>query len=1199
MEKGTTSPDKAQQGAIDININAVVSAGAGSGKTRVLAKRFTDLLLRDKSCKVDQILTLTFTKKATVEMNSRIYDELSKADPEKAKDFYKANIKTLDSYCSQVARLGCHYYGVSPDFTIDDVLIREKIESMALPFTLKYRDNEGIKALVETKGFATIASQLFAQPILENSTIAEKIDFNKTLKAQYKVVQEEWKKVCVKLLASYEELKKAYEAFTGNRNTVYIKGLTEILKEEPDEIPELNFDEPVSERRNSFLKYFMAISSLSKGKGNGLDEIKEAHEAIRTLVKLINPLENYVYGIQYVNKLIPLFEEFQEMVNETKRSTGMLTYSDASSLALRILIDHPEIRNIEKEKYRYIMIDEFQDNNSMQRDLLFLLAENKNRTEKSVPNPEELEKDKLFFVGDEKQSIYKFRGADVSVFRGLAKDFEKGNRELKTNYRSQPALIAAFNTIFGGLNFPPAENDDELHPCVFYTEQDAEFKKSAGEEIPDYEAVYHNVEIPLSKLKDVPEKEKKSIFNQRVHFALFDKDEEIPDDYEDADKSECYWVSDKIKELLDGKYDGIKYKPDEIAILFRSYSLLPVYEKVLLQQGIPYVSEIVKGFFNDGPVNDIMSFLRLTAYPEDKLSYANVLRSPFANLSNEEIKGILAVNNEEARLFNFDPDKCLCPESLARYKNCQNVYSTLLSLVKKETIARIISYLWYETGYRYETVWNKSVYMYASDYDRLFELARQADLENTGISEFVDSVDSLQSENEKLDGMEIPLESAQGVRIMSIHKSKGLEFKVVFICGTGHKGANDSNSQVTYSSKEFGITINTPANPLSENKENYFYTRQKELSDKMTCAELRRVTYVALTRAENRLFITGGIKFSSLKKHDYTPEGDAKPVRILEVLLPVLTQYVVSPVEEAEAEGKPSDGLDTAYSIPKKLQSKCPFTFEKIEPRQIEKDDVFVSNRGSVKQNYKEKYETASVIEKQEPDSIYVSPSHLHDEDDETYSPEKTEISVDKKIPYSQIDELVVQSIPAKGHEPEFSYTNFGTIAHAYMEWAIKNEEVQVLNREIVGLHGNEKSLAVLDDVCRKMQKEFMNTETGAEVRKTISQNKFYKSEYSFKSLVAGKIINGQIDLVYENADGSGFTIVDYKTNREVKPELYYTQLACYRNAISCMIGVDDSKVRCKLYYLRYAKEVDITEKCNEVDLEKSCFSCRIKFEIV
>ena len=101
MAKVSTSPDSAQQGAIDININAVVSAGAGSGKTSVLSKRFTDLLLRDKSCRVDQILTLTFTKKATVEMNSRIYAELSKAIPEKAKDFYKANIKTLDSYCSQ------------------------------------------------------------------------------------------------------------------------------------------------------------------------------------------------------------------------------------------------------------------------------------------------------------------------------------------------------------------------------------------------------------------------------------------------------------------------------------------------------------------------------------------------------------------------------------------------------------------------------------------------------------------------------------------------------------------------------------------------------------------------------------------------------------------------------------------------------------------------------------------------------------------------------------------------------------------------------------------------------------------------------------------------------------------------------------------------------------------------------------------
>lgn len=1187
MGKVSTSPDAAQQEAIDININAVVSAGAGSGKTSVLSKRFTDLLIRDKSCRVDQILTLTFTKKATVEMNSRIYAELSKAVPEKAKDFYKANIKTLDSYCSQVARLGCHYYGISPDFSIDDATIKSKVESMALPFILKNRDNEAIKVLVETKEFDVIASQLFAQPILENSSVAEKIDFKKILMTQYKVIESEWNKVCKELLKAYESMKAAFENYPGNRKTNYYTNLSAILENEPVEIPAVNFNEPISKQRTEFFSYFKSIAEVNKSSAKGIEDIKEIHDCIRRLTENLNSIENYLYGTQYVDKLIPLFEEFQEMVNQTKRSSGMLTYSDASSLALRILIDHPEIRNIEKEKYRYIMIDEFQDNNSMQRDLLFLLAEKKERDERSVPDSSELEKDKLFFVGDEKQSIYKFRGADVSVFRGLANNFKEGNRELKTNYRSHLALIAAFNTIFGGINYPPSD-DEEINSCVFYTQKDEQQKNENNETIPEYEAVYHNVEIPLSKIESVSEEEKKELFVPRVHFALFDKNEPVESNFEGSDVSECYWVAAKIKELLDGKYDNIKYSPNEIAILFRSYSLLPTYERILLNQGIPFISETVKGFYSDGPVNDIMSFLRLVAYPNDKLSFLTILRSPFANLSDSEVKSILTFVDDSANLFDLDAEICLKGDALLRYRNCQTIYRELLSLVKRERITKIISYLWDETGYRYETVWNKTVFMYSSAYDRLFELARQADLLNTGISEFVDSIDSYQAESEKLDGMEIPLEASQGVRIMSIHKSKGLEFKVVFICGTGHRGANDSNSRIIYSSKEYGITVNTPANPLSKNKDNYFYKRQKDLSDKMTCAELRRVTYVALTRAENRLFITGGYKFPDFKKYDYTPEGNAKPSRILDVLMPALNRFVTSPYEEAVLKGEPAEGLDSSYSIPEALSDKCPFTFEKIPAFRIPDEDRRESDRGDVKNRFRDKYENVSVIERQEPESVYVSPSRLHESDDETYDSSNCEIVVDSRIPYSQIDQLVLSSLSAKNKEPEFTYSNFGTIAHAYLEWSIKNEEAKILNKEIVGLHGNEKSLAVLDEICRKMQQQFSDSEIGKKVADSISKNKFYRCEYSFKSLVAEKIVNGQIDLVFENADGSGITIVDYKTNREVKPEIYCKQLACYRDAISKMMNIDPSKIRCVLYYLRYGRVEDITKACDSVDLEKA-----------
>ena len=135
---------------------------------------------------------------------------------------------------------------------------------------------------------------------------------------------------------------------------------------------------------------------------------------------------------------------------------GALTFSDSAELAVDVLKNFKEIRTTEKKSFKAIMIDEFQDDNQLQRNLLFLLSEKPDVLEDNIPSPESLDQEKLFFVGDEKQSIYKFRGAEVSVFRQLTEDLNSDGASLVTNYRSDPALIAAFNTIFGGFDYPPA-----------------------------------------------------------------------------------------------------------------------------------------------------------------------------------------------------------------------------------------------------------------------------------------------------------------------------------------------------------------------------------------------------------------------------------------------------------------------------------------------------------------------------------------------------------------------------------------------------------------------------------------------------------------------------------------------------------------------------------------------------------------------
>ena len=334
----------------------------------------------------------------------------------------------------------------------------------------------------------------------------------------------------------------------------------------------------------------------------------------------------------------------------------------------------------------------------------------------------------------------------------------------------------------------------------------------------------------------------------------------------------------------------MKYLLEDIAILFRTNALLPVYERVLLNHGVPYDTETVTGLFADGPVNDMFSLLKICLYEDDSLAYAQVLRSPFVNLSAEETNAIMLVSTKP---FSREAERILNEQSLTRYSHAKEFFEELKLSIKNDSLTKTITKLWYETGYRYETMWNKKVSVYAKMYDLVFELARQAEQNNISLSAFIDDV--MAYKNQKLEGMDIPVEQNDGVHLMTIHKSKGLEFKVVFVCGTNKKGMKDTNAAPVYYSKKYGLTINTPAMeimPGIKTKSNYFYNENKNLEASKAAAELRRVTYVALTRAIDELYITNG-KYSVPKNgfSVYEPGNESNPETIYNILGSIIAYY--------------------------------------------------------------------------------------------------------------------------------------------------------------------------------------------------------------------------------------------------------------------------------------------------------------------
>ena len=893
-----------QQAAAFCTENAVVAAGAGSGKTMVLANRFA-WLLTEKDYKVDEILTLTFTKKAASQMYRRIHSLLSEIaeneDSLKAErarraldNFIHARIQTLDSYGAALVKQSAPRYGISPDFLIDQDRCRKIAIEESLPFLITHRNHPAIEKLYSSKRPIDIARNIFADVLLNYCQIDKPRDFTEDVKIQFNTICAEWKEQCSELAALLKEtetlifennsllpdLIPLMEKFRKGKiiipDSVDIQKYFNLLLDSPPEscINKAE-DHPLQDTIKELLIFLSELYDVKLNKGKKNDNpVKDNLKQIRAIFSCFSSLAVYCMQAGFIISITSLFSELQNRYLTRKRTEGVLTFRDVANLSRTILLEQTDIRQSEKETFKAIIIDEFQDNNDLQKDLLFLLAEKPEVMNKNIPSAQDLSSGKLFFVGDEKQSVYFFRGADVSVFRRLKDEIKSKDLPLKINYRSAPALIGAFNAIFGGTQFDPSGKAPlSVHPGVFMPNR-PEAGNPAG--LPIYEASYTPLEAGVEG-------------SGKLSFYILNKSLDDSEDYNDesgntaeedsglsADENEARFVAEKIRQLLSEKTETgeQKYRPEDIAVLFRTRSPQYLFEKHLRFFGVPYTCEDINDFFYGGPVNDIMSVLRLAAHPLDSAAYAEMLRSPFAGLSLTGTALCLSIfrEAENPRAFNDEPLNYLDETDMCKYLHGQKIFNSICKKAAGESISSLISELWYKEGYRYETEWNPGTGAYRELYDYLFHLAVKADNANEGLAAFTDSMRIFRDSGGRLTEIDVPLERSGAVHLMTIHKSKGLEFPVVFLCCCGKKSLPNRSGEVFFSDKT-GLLFSPPlpnsCNSIPHIRNNFFWEQAKgELKLKET-AELRRLLYVGMTRAEKELYITGSLNIKDCKETEH------------------------------------------------------------------------------------------------------------------------------------------------------------------------------------------------------------------------------------------------------------------------------------------------------------------------------------------
>lgn len=794
MQSEGFTPNAEQRPIIESVRNTVVSAGAGAGKTAVLSWRFLRLVM-EEHVRPDQILTLTFTKKAANEMRQRIYQRLLKAKDSIAEDsldsFRNANISTLDSFCSQIVRSDSITYGFSRDWT-----------------NLSEEDLD-------------ILSVRLARNFLSDTDNAEETALLSTLDMPPTILERFFKKTSVLVSVAGD-----YDA--DRISSVFLSAIREIYGKKRDELGSLlemlsqyNLKGAFSEQYARIIQCFEAESfgpddyfRLTGVKDDGIKDLVNNHiKPILGKDSGFHVLQDMANGPAQTPVLQKAVQKFADFLNNEKRRLGALTFKDVSELAVTALRDNLQLRNIYKNRYRFIMIDEFQDNNSVQRDLLFLLSEKTSlEGEKGrIPALEELEQSKLFFVGDEKQSIYSFRGADVSVFRRLQDEIGRNGDSLSlgTNYRSQKKLIGHFNDVF------------------------SEILRDSGK---DFEARY--TPIGCGREDDTTD--------SRIIFSVFDRSK-IEDEDMDSGILEAEAIGNYCKRILETDeflVEGKRPKPEDIAIIFRSSTNQMNIEKALKRRNIGYQIAETRSLMLDAVSSDFYSLLNILLYPEDRRGYAAVLKSPFCGLCDQSIRNVMV------------DDKDVLPIDAGRYGLFLSFLESLRSIAFRMTIAQVLQFIYINGGYSAYLKSNDDRRTFREHYEYLFSYAVDFDNSSKTLSDYVKFIRDNLGKASKLTETQVLHSSTSGVQIMTVHKSKGLEFKVVIFAGIGGKVQSDKAEFVF----EYGGNL-----VASENK-----IIQKILDEdrkEREKAELRRIMYVAMTRAKDHLILIG----SYTLKNDGTP----------------------------------------------------------------------------------------------------------------------------------------------------------------------------------------------------------------------------------------------------------------------------------------------------------------------------------------
>lgn len=1183
MTKWTES----QSQAIDSRgSNLLVSAAAGSGKTAVLVERIIKLIVKDK-IDIDKLLIVTFTNAAAGEMRERILnaivDEMEKEESDKENLrrqmtlLNKASITTLHSFCINVIRKNFHVLGIDPTFKIGDstetrILIQESLEEVLeeeyeraidsfITLIESFSENKSDRKIEDLilNIYYFIQSQPYPYKWLKKSVDMfdmEKNDLSENIWIE--TLEEELK---VKLIGAKNTIEEAILITNQDSGPMpYLDALNadlENVEKLKQNIDDFFLGKIKSEDLIISHPKLKTISKKMKEDGTVDEQLQEVVKGLREeYKKIINSLfdggvlernmSSYIKDLEefypVMNCLYELVKSFGERYKEKKLEKGILDFNDLEHYALEAL-EHEEVREELRNCYDYIFVDEYQDSNIVQETII-----NKIKRE-----------DNLFLVGDVKQSIYRFRLADPSLFIDKYNSYSKEQNSLNTridlskNFRSRKEILDGVNFIFKNIMSRELGEVDYNGDAYLYVGADY---KSLGDDFIEVNIIEKSSEGLEYSEED-------------IDLAL----EEMTNA-----EIEANLIATKIKDLLDkqtydvktDKFRDISYK--DIVILFRAVrNSANIFEEVFTKENIPVYVDDSSGYFDVLEVKIFLNLLNIIDNKMQDLPLLSIMRSPIGGFTTEELIKI-RINCEDKYSSYY--------RALEHYKkNFEdelskkiNDFVDKLDYWNQESLyLKLDEFMWklmIDTGYYYYVGAMPGGMQRQANLRILVDRANQFESASiNGLFNFIRFADKLQSASGDMGVAKVLGENEDVVRIMTIHKSKGLEFPVVICAGLGKQfNLQDMRGDmILHKDLGLGPKYVDIFNRVSRDTIPKIAIKSKKKVE--TLSEEMRVLYVALTRAKDKLILVGSVNNIEKRAEKWSKKPDIYNLLTSTSYMDWICNSLFNHIDGKIL--RDLVGIETDELLDIKDQSKWKINI-------IEKIDVFKDKvlEEEYKSNFKEKLER---FKREEYTDFYEEIKRRF----EWEYPEEESLKIPSKIAVSNIIKTTAEELEEINYniptlvkmprflesERTFSAAEKGTIMHYIMQHIDFRNDLNIKD---------------IDNQIEKMIFDELITDEEAKVADREKILMFFKSDIGKRMLKANHVfrevpfvyrkkasaiikglnsnedisVQGMIDCYFE--ENGEIVLVDYKTDyvlNDIKTLInrYKKQLLTYKEAIECI----------------------------------------------